>query len=86
MLHSEFDTSCFSGKYVTGEKIGDEYFTKLHDMRNDAAKLEPKNGSKATPLKTKQSNGGCESVSNDTRIKGQQDGSCEPLTNDIAVR
>jgi amidophosphoribosyltransferase len=33
----EFDTSCFSGIYVTGEKIGDDYFTKLHDRRNDAA-------------------------------------------------
>jgi amidophosphoribosyltransferase len=34
----EFDTSCFSGIYVTGEKIGDDYFARLHDLRNDRAK------------------------------------------------
>jgi amidophosphoribosyltransferase len=33
----KFDTSCFSGVYVTGEKIDDPYFTKLHEQRNDAA-------------------------------------------------
>ncbi|GMH51633.1 hypothetical protein TL16_g01050, partial [Triparma laevis f. inornata] len=33
----EFDTSCFSGTYVTGQKIGDEYFQALHEKRNDAA-------------------------------------------------
>merc|ERR1712078_594692 len=35
---SKFDTSCFSGTYVTGEKIGDAYFQRLYNLRNDAAK------------------------------------------------
>jgi amidophosphoribosyltransferase len=38
----QFDTSCFSGQYVTGERIGDDYFAKLHDLRNDQAKEKRK--------------------------------------------
>jgi amidophosphoribosyltransferase len=44
-LLREFDTSCFSGIYVTGEKIGDDYFTRLHDLRNDQAKEKRKSES-----------------------------------------
>lgn len=40
-----FDTSCFSGTYVTGEVIGDQYFAKLHNLRNDKAKEKRKRGS-----------------------------------------
>ena len=72
-----FDTSCFSGEYVTGEKIGDEYFERLHAKRNDGAK-QAKNtdggggGSGGTPAKGKDvdtslgesSHHGCEPVSN----------------------
>ena len=29
-----FDCSCFDGKYVTGD-VNDEYFAKLHLLRND---------------------------------------------------
>lgn len=36
----QFDTSCFSGIYVTGEKIDDDYFHRLHALRNDKAKRE----------------------------------------------
>jgi amidophosphoribosyltransferase len=78
----EFDTSCFSGKYVTGEAIGDEYFDKLFNLRNDDAKqkraMENGDGSK----RAKGSNDGCESVSNDKRnSKLQNSGSCESLSN-----
>lgn len=31
----DFDTSCFTGTYVTGECITDSYFHKLHELRND---------------------------------------------------
>lgn len=37
-LLEKFDTSCFSGIYVTGQQIGDNYFERLHNLRNDAAK------------------------------------------------
>jgi amidophosphoribosyltransferase len=33
-----FDCSTFDGVYVTGQHMGDEYFTKLHSLRNDNAK------------------------------------------------
>jgi amidophosphoribosyltransferase len=33
-----FDCSTFDGVYVTGQRMGDEYFTKLHSLRNDTAK------------------------------------------------
>ncbi len=35
---SEFDTSCFSGEYVTGD-VTKEYLSELEERRNDAAKL-----------------------------------------------
>ena len=34
---TEFDTSCFSGEYVTGD-VTDEYLDELEKRRNDAAK------------------------------------------------
>jgi amidophosphoribosyltransferase len=83
----EFDTSCFSGKYVTGESIDDEYFAKLHSLRNDEAKQkrETDTNGMITPtgkkLKTQQSNDGCESVSNDKRDPMSKSVSCESLTN-----
>jgi amidophosphoribosyltransferase len=65
---TQFDTSCFSGTYVTGEKIGDEYFTKLYDLRNDDAKQERENSTTVSETqskkKPKQSNDGCESIPN----------------------
>ena len=33
----EFDTSCFSGTYVT-ENVSSEYLEKLEQIRNDSAK------------------------------------------------
>ena len=35
---TEFDTSCFSGEYVTGD-VTDEYLHEIEQRRNDAAKL-----------------------------------------------
>ena len=35
---TSFDTSTFSGCYVTGQRMGDEYFQRLHEKRNDTAK------------------------------------------------
>jgi amidophosphoribosyltransferase len=34
---TEFDTSCFSGEYVTGD-VTAEYLSELESRRNDAAK------------------------------------------------
>ena len=34
---SEFDTSCFSGEYVTGD-VTEEYLREVERRRNDAAK------------------------------------------------
>lgn len=82
-----FDTSCFSGEYVTGERIGDEYFTKLYDLRNEEAKTVRNGGktSEDSESKARQSNEGCESVNNDTRGSTtlRQD-SCESLSNHVS--
>ena len=84
----KFDSSCFSGCYVTGEKIGDDYFTKLHDMRNDDAKEKRKRGpessSTESPIKKPvQSYNGCETLSNDKteNTASVGDAACEPLMN-----
>jgi amidophosphoribosyltransferase len=42
---TEFDTSCFSGEYVTGD-VTDEYLTELEARRNDAAKRARKKSRK----------------------------------------
>jgi amidophosphoribosyltransferase len=34
-----FDTSCFDGKYCTGN-VSEEYLTRIEQMRNDAIKQE----------------------------------------------
>ena len=36
---TEFDTSCFSGEYVTGQ-VTPEYLDELESRRNDAAKQQ----------------------------------------------
>jgi amidophosphoribosyltransferase len=71
---TEFDTSCFSGKYVTGEKIGDDYFRELHELRNDEAQEKRRSGSEKNGRKRglpQQSMDGCESMSNDKRSMGK---------------
>lgn len=82
-----FDTSCFSGSYVTGQTIGDSYFQRLHSLRNDSAQALRRNtGSSSmsniieTEEKPVQSNNGCESMQNDKR-EGTNDGGkgCEAI-------
>lgn len=87
-----FDTSCFSGIYVTGEKMGDSYFEKLHETRNDGAKEKRKyngegsatNGS--SQKKPLTSMNGCESMNNDRSIPPKamnRETSCESIANHI---
>ena len=81
-----FDTSCFSGVYVTGETIHDAYFNRLHDQRNDGAKEQRKRAHDGGaeggfPKKPLGSHDGCESVSNDKRMAQADSSGCEPLTN-----
>ncbi len=66
----EYETSCFSGTYVTGERINDEYFSKLHELRNDDAKLMRLDStvSMAEAGMPPGSHDGCENLSNDKRI------------------
>jgi len=89
---TKFDTSCFSGTYVTGEKIGDPYFTRLFDLRNEKTKQILNvgdgvnisgNSGLLTKQKPQQSNDGCESVQNEKR-KGDnmsRSNSCEAIQN-----
>lgn len=65
---TQFDTSCFSGTYVTGEKIGDAYFTNLFALRNDEAKQKRENVATTPGKKPKGSNEGCESIPNGSRL------------------
>lgn len=83
---TKFDTSCFSGTYVTGQKIGDAYFQRLYNLRNDAAKQERdvkgKGESGISTTKPQQSNNGCESVMNDNRKHSLvHSNSCEAINN-----
>jgi amidophosphoribosyltransferase len=89
----QFDTSCFSGEYVTGQKVGDAYFQRLHNLRNDSAQHEKRKlddvsggddyGNSNSRPRPEQSNNGCESMSNDKRrsAPSKGDDACEPLTN-----
>lgn len=68
VLYTEFDTSCFTGTYVTGETIDCGYFKRLHELRNDSAqelrrlgKIEIQETQPVLPG----GDGGCESVHND---------------------
>ena len=44
-----FDTSCFSGEYVTGD-VTEKYLALLEARRNDAAKIERENGINDEPI------------------------------------
>lgn len=75
---TKFDTSCFNGVYVTGQKIGDEYFERLYNLRNDDAKQ-----SRGVSDRGKQqSNDGCESMQNALRKEQiARSSSCEAMQN-----
>ena len=65
---TQFETSCFSGHYVTGESIHDPYFAALHAQRNDAAQHGGGGGDTVlvqhtTATRTKQDTA-CESIDN----------------------
>ena len=66
-----YETSCFSGTYVTGESINDDYFAKLHDLRNDDAKLKQLESTGAAQVAKAGmppgSHDGCENLQNDRR-------------------
>ena len=66
-IKSAYESSCFSGRYVTGETIDDEYFAKLHDARNDEAKLRRLESDGAGGKLPPGSHDGCENLSNDKR-------------------
>ena len=86
---TEFDSSCFTAKYVTGETLGDEYFQELHRLRNDNA--QHGNGKEETvqleaeaakvEVSRRGSNTVCESMINDTSVKATEKDSCEPIVN-----
>jgi len=84
---TKFDTSCFSGEYVTGEKMGDAYFQRLFNRRNDDAKES--RGADAGGMgelgsstkKRQQSNDGCESVQNKQNGSMSRSSSCEAILN-----
>jgi len=63
-MEQKFDTSCFSGTYCTGEKIDDDYFKKLFNKRNDAAKHSRKQGHPDEAISRHSS---CENLANDGR-------------------
>ena len=79
----DFDTSCFTGTYVTGESIESDYFQRLHQLRNDSAQELRRHGKSKPEVKVTVplSNGseGCESVHNDQRKVTDGGGGCEGI-------
>lgn len=76
-----FDTSCFTGEYVTGETIGNKYFQRIHDLRNDAAQEERRSGKttqKEAPV-VAGAQQGCESVHNDESDAQNVQNGCEAI-------
>lgn len=69
MILTEYETSCFSGIYVTGANINDEYFSKLHELRNDNAKLKRDERDPSQEGMPPGSHDGCENLSNDKRVQ-----------------
>jgi len=75
-----FDTSCFTGKYVTGEKIDNEYFQKLFLRRNESAKeLRKTSMNNLIVASGVAGQGGCESVHNDKREPEDGQKGCEAI-------
>jgi len=62
-----YETSCFSGEYVTGEKIDSDYFAKLQALRSDDAKINRLDSAASMGAG---SHHGCENLSNDKRTRG----------------
>jgi len=85
-----FDTSCFSGTYVTGERLGNAYFQRLHELRNDDAQNERRGGVTSEDSNknatVKGSHHGCESMVNDQNKGPTHADSCESLSNSMKER
>ena len=79
----DFDTSCFTGTYVTGETIDSDYFQRLHQLRNDSAQESRRHGKPQkevrVPASTSNGSEGCESVHNDQRKASEGVGGCEAI-------
>lgn len=71
-----FDTSCFTGKYVTGEEIGSEYFQNLFRNRNESAKEIHKSNMEAAAAGSQHE---CESVHNDKTEREEAQKGCEAI-------
>ena len=80
-----FDTSCFSGEYVTGEKIGDEYFERLHEKRNDGAKAAKNTDISGSPTVTpmKDVEGSFRRSASVTALGESSHDGCEVMSNDV---
>jgi hypothetical protein len=66
---------------VTGETIGNEYFQRIHELRNDAAQEERRSGKvseKEAPVPSGAQQG-CESVHNDQRDETNVQKGCEAI-------
>jgi len=77
-----FDTSCFTGKYVTGEEIGNKYFQNLFLNRNESAKslLRVSSGGGSTSVNDlRAASVGCESMHNDNREPEDGQKGCEAI-------
>jgi len=85
---TDFDTSCFSGTYVTGETIGNAYFERLHELRNDNAQNMRRNGTcqNSLSISVKGSHHGCESMVNNQDQGSSAKGGCEPINNDTSTQ
>merc|ERR1712232_283408 len=80
-LH-DFDASCFSGVYVTGESITDPYFDKLFRLRNESAKQLNNSSMNLLPGGKLNRTVSCESVSNDSSKGNSGVTACEAINND----
>lgn len=76
---SQFDTSCFNGKYVTGETIDSEYFQTLYMHRNESAKEIRKSSVNNLITAAAAGQGACESVHNDKRETEDGQKGCEAI-------
>jgi amidophosphoribosyltransferase len=74
-LIPQFDTSCFSGTYVTGETISDFYFEQLYNKRNDVAKEQSKYGSPTKTISQMNGHSSSKSSSSHSIADADNDGS-----------
>ena len=70
---------------MTGESIGDAYFQRLHELRNDSAQASRRSSTvdpAANDTMAQASNHGCESMNNDQSAGDvSSSAGCESITN-----